>query len=192
MRPRPSTPDEIWCGACKEMHPRSAFGKSKHEREGLANACKKAVSLRNKLSHARDRERNNARHVEKRRARKAGPDAITWALKHLLADARGRADARGMEFSLTLDGLPRPTHCPVFGIELVYQATGRRVNNSASLDRINSASGYTPGNVWVISWRANQIKNDATLDELRLLVAALERQAAGRMLDGRTHDGFPA
>jgi hypothetical protein len=26
--------------------------------------------------------------------------------------------------------------------------------------------GYTPDNIWVISHRANQIKNDATLEEL--------------------------
>lgn len=192
MRPRPSTATELWCGACKAMHPRSAFGKSKHEREGLANACKAAVSLRNKMTHARAAERNNARHVTNRKNRKAGPDAVTWALKHLLADARGRAAARGLEFDLALSDLPRPTHCPVFGVALTYQAVGRRLGSSASIDRIDSSRGYTRSNVWVICWRANQIKNDATLDELKQLCVALEsKAAAGRLLDGRTHDEFP-
>lgn len=63
MRPRPSTPTTLWCGACKAMHPRSEFGKSKHEASGLTNACKKAVAIRNRLSHARNRESNNARHA---------------------------------------------------------------------------------------------------------------------------------
>lgn len=191
MRPRPATATELWCGACKAMHPRSEFGKSKHEATGFANACRTAVSIRNRLSHARNHERNNARHIDLRASRKAGPDAVTWALKHLLADAQGRAAARGLEFSLSLDALPRPSRCPIFGVELVYQANGRRQDNSASLDRIDSVRGYTPDNVWLISWRANQIKNDATLDELRRLVAALEARAAGRLLDGVEHNGFP-
>jgi hypothetical protein len=173
------------------MHPRDAFGKSKHEATGLANACREAVAVRNRLSHARNRERNNARHIALRVTRKAGPDAVTWALKHLLADARGRAEAKGLDFTLDLDTLPRPSHCPVFGSELVYRADGRRRDNSASIDRIDSRRGYTNDNVWVISWRANQIKNDATLDELKRLVAALEKKAAGRLLDGVEHNGFP-
>ena len=191
MRPRPSTETALWCGACKAMHPREAFGRSKHEATGLANACKAAVAIRNRLSHARNREQNNARHIALRVTRKTGPEAVTWALKHLLADARGRAQARGLEFALDMDSIPRPTYCPVFGSELVYRADGRRRDNSASLDRIDSRRGYTADNVWVICWRANQIKNDATLDELKRLVAALEKKAAGRLLDGRTHDEFP-
>ena len=30
--------------------------------------------------------------------------------------------------------------------------------------------GYTKGNVWIVSRRANMIKSDATLEELELLV----------------------
>ena len=61
---------------------------------------------------------------------------------------------------------------------------------SASLDRIEPARGYTPDNVWVISWRANHIKADASLGELEILVEGLQHHA-GRLLDGRTHDDMP-
>lgn len=37
---------------------------------------------------------------------------------------------------------------------------------SPSLDRRDPALGYVPGNVWVISNRANTMKNDARPDEL--------------------------
>jgi hypothetical protein len=191
MRPRPATDIELWCGACKAMHPRKAFGKSSHESTGLANACTDAVAIRNRLSHARNREANNARHHALRAGRKAGPDAQAWAVKHLLADAAGRASARGLAFNLTAENLHQPTHCPIFGCELVYQAKERRQDNSASLDRVDSSRGYTVDNVWVISWRANQIKNDATLDEMKRLVAAMEQKAAGRLLDGVEHNEFP-
>ena len=69
-----------------------------------------------------------------------------------------------------------PQKCPVFGIPLVstgVRGSGPRFN-SPTLDRIDSAKGYTPGNVWVISHRANSLKSNASLEELRKLVAAIE------------------
>lgn len=50
-------------------------------------------------------------------------------------------------------------------------------NNSPSLDRMIPALGYVASNVRVISYRANAIKRDATLDELRALVAYVERES---------------
>ena len=41
--------------------------------------------------------------------------------------------------------------------------------NSPSIDRIDPEGGYVPGNVVVISWRANQLKLDGNAHELRLI-----------------------
>ena len=46
----------------------------------------------------------------------------------------------------------------------ISQLTTRPIE--ASIDRIDSTKGYEKGNVWVISGRANRIKNDATPEEL--------------------------
>jgi hypothetical protein len=59
-------------------------------------------------------------------------------------------------------------------LQLNVNNRSRREPNSPSLDRIDNTKGYVPGNVWVISWRANDLKRNATLEELKLLVAALE------------------
>ena len=40
--------------------------------------------------------------------------------------------------------------------------------NSPALDRIDNTKGYIRGNVWVISHRANQMKVDANIEELKL------------------------
>lgn len=191
MQRRQSTDTELWCGACKEMHPRSSFGRDRKTQSGLAHACKAVVSNRNKVAHSKARGANNARHIEARAARKAGPNSIDWAMKKLVSDARRRAESRGLPFAIDASTVPRPTHCPVFGFKLVYQATGKRLENSASLDRFDSKQGYTADNVWVISWRANQIKSDATPLELQILCAAIGKKAAGRLLDGVQHDGYP-
>lgn len=54
------------------------------------------------------------------------------------------------------------------GIPL-YSMTGTRGGgpNSPTLDRIRPDLGYVKGNVIVISGRANRIKSDATIEELR-------------------------
>lgn len=58
-----------------------------------------------------------------------------------------------------------PEVCPVLGIPLVYGNLGTRKDDSASLDQIAPGKGYTPDNVAIISWRANQIKNNGTAEE---------------------------
>lgn len=41
---------------------------------------------------------------------------------------------------------------------------------SPSLDRLIPSKGYVKGNVVVVSWRANRLKNNASLADLRALV----------------------
>jgi len=48
------------------------------------------------------------------------------------------------------------------------------LDHSPSLDRIDNSKGYTKDNVMVISFRANNIKKDANLQELKALVRYLE------------------
>lgn len=71
---------------------------------------------------------------------------------------------------LLLSSLDLPYSCPMLGIPLNYNGTGRegwsRKDNSPSLDRINSDIGYIKGNIHIISWKANRIKNDSTPEEL--------------------------
>lgn len=84
-----------------------------------------------------------------------------------------------MEFSISeIDFTVLPTHCPVFGIELSY-LNSQQENNSATLDRVNNARGYVPGNVIIVSWRANNLKSDATIDELRAIVSFYDKHGGG-------------
>jgi hypothetical protein len=99
--------------------------------------------------------------------------------KKLYYAARQRATLKGHEFTIRLDDIMIPECCPVFGFKL--EATigqGRlplsMLERSPSLDRIDNSKGYVPGNVCVISLRANNVKKDATLNELRALVRYVE------------------
>lgn len=91
-------------------------------------------------------------------------DAIARAL---LKSSRYRAKRDGIRHTLILSDIFVPSHCPVLGLRLQPSTTGRAAPNSPSLDRINSRKGYVPGNVVVVSWRANELKKNATLVEMR-------------------------
>lgn len=87
---------------------------------------------------------------------------------HLFRYARRRALKLGIPFTITLDDVPIPTHCPVLGIALGMQRhlKGRSNYAGASIDRIDCLMGYVPGNVVVVSNRVNTLKSNAALHEL--------------------------
>lgn len=86
----------------------------------------------------------------------------------MINSARKVAKSKGLPFDLEAGCFNLPEVCPVLGIQLDY-SLGQRHGATASLDRIVPAKGYTQGNVIVVSWRANHIKCDATVDELEAI-----------------------
>lgn len=95
---------------------------------------------------------------------------------YMLAAARKRAREKGVPFDLAPEDLIIPEKCPVLGITLV-PAKGHHKPNSPSLDRIRPELGYVRGNIAIISYRANTIKNNASFEELSRVteyVGALE------------------
>lgn len=69
-----------------------------------------------------------------------------------------------------------PTHCPILNTKLNYNSNKEQSRYfSPSVDRIDSSKGYEINNVHIISWRANRIKNDATLDELKKIYDYLSK-----------------
>ena len=81
--------------------------------------------------------------------------------------ARQRAKKSGFAFEITREDVVIPQFCPILGLEIEQLERGRMNPCSPSLDRFDPAKGYVPGNVWVISWRANRMKCDASPSELR-------------------------
>jgi hypothetical protein len=90
----------------------------------------------------------------------------------IIVKSRSNAKARGLEFTITVNDLHWPTYCPVLGIKLAYVGKGERRDDYPSLDRLDNSKGYLPGNVHVISWRANRIKWDCTAKELEAVLGS--------------------
>ena len=91
----------------------------------------------------------------------------------LLNYARRNAKRRGEECSLKLEDIFIPEYCPVFGIKLEPGSHSHQ-DCSPSVDRIDSTKGYAKDNIWIISARANRIKNNASIEEIRMLYEALK------------------
>ena len=87
---------------------------------------------------------------------------------------KANATRTGFTWDLSFGDIVWPTHCPILGLELDYYAESRS-ENSPSFDRIDNTKGYVKGNVHVLSWRANRIKNNGTSKEHFLIAEHLKK-----------------
>lgn len=94
----------------------------------------------------------------------------------MVTNARVRAGKKGVPCTITQADVSIPKLCPVLGIPIQVSVTGSPTDDSPSLDRIIPQLGYVPGNVVVISNRANRIKNDATFAEIKRLYEWMKDQ----------------
>lgn len=101
--------------------------------------------------------------------------------KRLLGSARTNAIRFNRPCTITKEDIVIPAVCPILGIPLVIEEGVRR-GDSPSIDRIDSTKGYVPGNVCVISEKANRLKGDNTLETLRALVRFMEENDAGGLI----------
>ena len=153
----------------------------KHASFGLCNACYKRKRYHEnggKEEHARWVERNKEHLAEYQRAWTL--DRISRdSIGYVLARTRTAARKRGLTFSITRVDLEIvwTMRCPVLGIGLTLRNKTKKQHNSLSVDRVDARLGYVPGNIRVISWRANQIKLNASVDELEALVKYLRKVA---------------
>lgn len=143
------------CSTCKQVLSVEQFYKHASKRDGLHNQCKQC---------------HNQYAIENPVVRQTGA---------MVRSARSRAKQKNLPFDIDHDYIRSivPSHCPIFGIPLEW-SLGRgdknmHLSNSPSLDRIDPSKGYVKGNVWIISYRANQIKSDASHDELKRVTEAV-------------------
>ena len=158
----------------------------KHRRAADARCRAKHLEARREKDRERywkdpEKRRSNVKKWRQKNPIRKNTTALLWARKNPVAVLIGAAKARAKKKNVPFDLLPEdiriPENCPVFGIPLL-RGEGIAEDQSPSLDRMVPEKGYVKGNIWVISHRANRIKNNATLAELKQLTAALEAQCS--------------
>lgn len=165
-------------GCAGATKPEKEFPGYSHTPPTLCTACTH-LYRKNNLNRilAKHRAYNSAT-VEKRKKYAAEKRKTQWA-KTMENRSRARAKEKGFPFELTKELIEclYVAHCPILGLELSYGGN-REVHKdfSASLDRIDNNLGYVPGNVRIISTKANRLKSDASDLELFKLFMDVARR----------------
>jgi hypothetical protein len=116
-------------------------------------------------------------HTERQKAQIAAWHTKNYN-KTMWNSARNRAVKAGLQFTIEPEDIIIPEVCPVLGIPLVPGGGRENKNNSPSLDRFDNTKGYTKENIRVISWRANSLKSNGTLEEMQAIVAYMQGNLA--------------
>lgn len=123
-----------------------------------------------------DRERNR-RASDPEYAEKDRKSCKAWRRKNpcawLLGKAKSRAKKQCLPFNLEVSDIVIPSVCPILGIPLAV-AEKSVSEGSPTLDRIDPEKGYVKGNVAVISYKANLLKNHWTSTKMRAFISVLE------------------
>jgi len=162
----------FFCRKCSSNIPETDWYYSVRGRDSMCKTCRK--NYRKEL-----KRENTKKYISERKEhykhlndewRKNNPDyQKEWTKKcpesQLLRSARQRAKEKGMECTITQNDINIPELCPVFKVPFL-----KGTEYAPSLDRIDNIKGYIPGNVIVVSRKANVMKNNGTLQDLKMLV----------------------
>lgn len=152
------------CKVCKvdkalDAFPRNARAADGHN--GICHDCQTTINAR----RSNTRKEAEAQDPEKFRTKVA---RYLWAL------SRRRAKEKGLEHTISPSDIEIPDLCPILQMPL-NRYRGGFDRSSYSLDRVDSSRGYVPGNVRVISWRANAVKSSLTIEEVERLLEYMKQ-----------------
>lgn len=150
-----STP---WCRSCTKLY--NALPSTK-ARTAERNRRRFKLKMQDPVYREHQRKRSLA-HYKKQR--ETDPNRLNFTR------LKQRAKQEGTPFNLEYEDLPVPEVCPILGITI----DRRNRDHTPSYDKIIPSLGYVLGNVAIISCRANRMKDNATLDELKALVTYVE------------------
>lgn len=114
-------------------------------------------------------------------------DPGNYKIYTMVKSARSRAKKEGIPFDIDehyVKELGIPEYCPVLGIKIDLENEDERKDASPSLDKFYPENGYVKGNVQIISWRANRIKNDGSPEEWLRIAEWCQQEDVRRKLSG--------
>jgi hypothetical protein len=120
----------------------------------------------NQLNNAkRYRQRNKTKISEQ--SKLAYRNDLKLYTYHMMKRAERRAKKYNLPFDITIKDIFIPEVCPVFGCSFSVSSGSGPGDFSPSIDKIIPEKGYVKGNIRIICAKANRIKSDASIDEVR-------------------------
>lgn len=157
------------CRKCKQTKLAEEFQVDNRLPSGRTMLCRVCAAKEANDWHKANREHHNKKMKVWRDA-----DKIMNMGKYLFRIAKRRAKETSRAFTIHYSDVIVPEFCPALGMKLEF-TPGKYSPNCPSIDALIPEKGYIPGNIAVISHRANSIKNNATPEELRKIADWLEK-----------------
>ena len=141
------------CFLVKELN--SGFYKKSTGRMGFTSYCRDCIKQTTKIN------RQN-RHKDR-----------PFLEKHY--NLKSSANHQGVRYNLTPEYLEEiwTGFCSIFGCPVQIRGDRRDSITHAEIDKINPSLGYVKGNVQWVCHRANRIKDNATIDELEMVLSSM-------------------
>ena len=147
------------CFCCKISKERNLFFKHSQTPDGLHSWCKECCKIGNRKS--RDKVNSN----------------IETRAKVFLRNAKNSANKRKQEFSLEINDIidfwnKQDKICAYSGLEMTLEA-GKL--NTVSIERIDSAKGYTKENTILVCQAINRMKSNFTYEDFYMLCQSVAK-----------------
>ncbi len=135
--------------------------------------CQKDLPLTSFEQHKSGTARNMCRPCKLATDRQQRSTGYRPYLANLLSKSRDSSRRRRFtEYEITVDQLAdlwelQDGRCAISGVVLTHHNDGTGIKDfNASIDRIDSTLGYVPGNVQLVAYRANVLKQSLSTDML--------------------------
>ena len=94
--------------------------------------------------------------------------SINELKRKMIHDSRRRASRKNIPHNITIKDIDIPEVCPI--LKKPFKVNTRM---APSIDRVDSSKGYVRGNIKVISVRANNMKADASISEIKTFIKTI-------------------
>lgn len=167
------TVTEKYCPICQEIKISDEFYKSTKglSTDGLQFLCSDCYNYHNNINKGRDknyfrklRANNDPEFKDHLRILKI-ENSRKNHISTMLANAKKRAEKRGLEFNLNKEDIIIPELCPILKIPFII-GTKENYDFTPTIDRIDNSKGYTLDNIQIVTNKANTMKNSADFNML--------------------------
>lgn len=148
------------------------YHKDKRTKDNLYKWCKECKKEYDKKYRKTDKVKNLYKSISYRNRKREYKKFRSESDPRLqmFISAKSRAKQNNLAFNIQLEDIIIPEYCPLLDIRLErkpYGQGGSFQANSPSLDKIIPELGYIKNNIMVISMKANAMKYNATIEELK-------------------------
>lgn len=151
------------CIKCKDNKPLNKFYKYTKSKDGRQSFCKKCAGVMNKTYHNDQNKTYNSKEYRRNASLKFRQRNLEM---HILSAVKSSAKKRNLKFNLTIEDIVIPEYCPYLQIKITKEAGNGCLPTNPSIDRIDNIKGYIKGNIQIISYLANRMKQNASIQDL--------------------------